>query len=257
MGAGASSQSLVRLDGVALTFAGNSHRKPVEVLRDVGLEVGSGEFVSLIGPSGCGKSTLLTLIAGYLPPTSGRVLFDGRAIDGPGRERMMVFQQPTLFPWLTAAENIAYGLKLRANRSACADLAEKVGHLLELMQLTGFSHHYPVELSGGMQQRLQIARALAVDPQLLLMDEPLGALDALTRRTMQREVLRIWTETRKTILFVTHDIDEAVILSDRIYAMSPRPSTVREVVKVVLPRPRHRDDPEVARLSRHLSSLLE
>src|SRR3984893_13593423 len=185
--------------------------------------------------------------------TSGRVLFDGRAIDGPGRERMMVFQQPALFPWLTAAENIAYGLKLRANRGACADIAEKVNYLLDLVQLTGFSDHYPVELSGGMQQRLQIARALAVDPQLLLMGEPLGALDALTRRTMQREVLRIWVETRKTILFVTHDIDEAVMLSDRIYAMAPRPSTVREVVKIALPRPRHRDDPEVARLSRHLS----
>jgi ABC-type nitrate/sulfonate/bicarbonate transport system ATPase subunit len=257
VGAGASSESLVRLDGITLTFAGNSHRKPVEVLRGVELEVGSGEFVSLIGPSGCGKSTLLTLVAGYLAPTSGRVLFDGRAIDGPGRERMMVFQQPTLFPWLTAAENIAYGLKLRANRGDCADIAAKVDHLLDLVQLTGFSHHYPVELSGGMQQRLQIARALAVDPQLLLMDEPLGALDALTRRTMQREVLRIWAETRKTILFVTHDIDEAVILSDRIYAMAPRPSTVREAVEVTLPRPRHRDDPEIARLSRHLSSLLE
>jgi NitT/TauT family transport system ATP-binding protein len=257
MGASASSESLVRLDGVALTFAGNSHRKPVEVLKGVDLEVGSGEFVSLIGPSGCGKSTLLTLVAGYLAPTSGRALFDGRAIEGPGRERMMVFQQPTLFPWLTAAENVAYGLKLRANRGACADIAAQVDHLLDLVQLTGFSHHYPVELSGGMQQRLQIARALAVDPQLLLMDEPLGALDALTRRTMQREVLRIWAETRKTILFVTHDIDEAVILSDRIYAMTPRPSTIREAVEVALPRPRHRDDPEIARLSRHLSSLLE
>ena len=257
MGAGALSESLVRLDGVALTFAGNAHRKPVEVFRDVGLEVGRGEFVSLIGPSGCGKSTLLSIIAGYLTPTSGRMLFDGGAIAGPGRERMMVFQQPTLFPWLTAAQNIAYGLKLRANRGACADVTAKVDQLLDLVQLTGFSHHYPAELSGGMQQRLQIARALAVDPQLLLMDEPLGALDALTRRTMQREVLRIWAETRKTILFVTHDIDEAVVLSDRIYAMAPRPSTVREVVKVALARPRDRDDPAVVRLSRHLSSLLE
>jgi ABC-type nitrate/sulfonate/bicarbonate transport system ATPase subunit len=256
MRAGGSIESLVRLDGVALTFAGNSHRQPVEVLRGVNLEVESGEFVSLIGPSGCGKSTLLALIAGYLAPTSGRVWFDGKAIAGPGRERMMVFQQPTLFPWLTAAENIAYGLKLRANRGGYADVAAKVDQLLDLVQLTGFSHHYPVELSGGMQQRLQIARALAVDPRLLLMDEPLGALDALTRRTMQREVLRIWSETRKTILFVTHDIDEAVILSDRIYAMAARPSTVREIVTVALPRPRSRDDPEVALLGRHLSSLL-
>jgi NitT/TauT family transport system ATP-binding protein len=257
MGVAATAEGLVRLDCVALTFSGNSHREPVEVLRDVELKVGSGEFVSLLGPSGCGKSTLLTLIAGYLTPTSGRVLFNGKAINGPGRERMMVFQQPTLFPWLTAAENIAYGLKLRANCHVCPDVAARVAHLLDLVQLAGFSRHYPAELSGGMQQRLQIARALAVDPQLLLMDEPLGALDALTRRTMQREVLRIWAETRKTILFVTHDIDEAVLLSDRIYAMAPRPSTVREVVEIALPRPRHRDDPEIARISRHLSSLLE
>src|ERR1700730_16042989 len=136
-------------------------------------------------------------------------------------------------------------------------MRERVDHLLELVQLTQFARHYPSELSGGMRQRLEIARALAVDPQLLLMDEPLGALDALTRRTMQREVLRIWAETRKTILFVTHDIDEAVVLSDRIYAMTPRPSTVREVVEIALPRPRHRDDPAIAKLSRHLSSLLE
>jgi NitT/TauT family transport system ATP-binding protein len=252
-----SSQSVLRLDHAGLTFAGNAQRKPVEVLRDVELEVASGEFLSLIGPSGCGKSTLLALVAGYLAPTSGRVWFDGKPIAGPSRERMMVFQQPTLFPWLTAAENVAYGLRLEANRSACTDVTAKVDQLLDLVQLTGFSHHYPVELSGGMQQRLQIARALAVDPKLLLMDEPLGALDALTRRTMQREVLRIWAETRKTILFVTHDIDEAVIMSDRIYAMAPRPSTVREIVKITLPRPRRRDVPEVARLSRHLASLLE
>jgi NitT/TauT family transport system ATP-binding protein len=250
-------ESLVRLDGVALTFQGSLGRRPVDVLRDVDLAVGTGQFVSLIGPSGCGKSTLLTMIAGYLRPTSGRVQFDGKGIDGPGRERMMVFQQPTLFPWLTAAGNIAYGLKLRANRDACADVAERVEHLLDLVELADFSRHYPAELSGGMQQRLQIARALAVEPQLLLMDEPLGALDALTRRTMQREVLRIWAETRKTILFVTHDIDEAVLLSDRVYAMAPRPSTILEVVEIALPRPRHRDDPEVARISRHLAALLE
>jgi NitT/TauT family transport system ATP-binding protein len=252
-----SSDNLVRLDQVALTFPGNSHRKPVEVLKGVELEVENGEFVSLIGPSGCGKSTLLALVAGYLAPTSGRAWFGGTVIGGPDRGRMMVFQQPTLFPWLTAAANIAYGLKLQANRGSCADLAAKVDQLLDLVQLEEFSHHYPTELSGGMQQRLQIARALAVDPKLLLMDEPLGALDALTRRIMQREVLRIWAETRKTIMFVTHDIDEAVIMSDRIYAMGPRPSSIREIVGVALPRPRHRDDPEVARLSRHLASLLE
>jgi NitT/TauT family transport system ATP-binding protein len=257
MGAVASGKTLVRCERVALTYCGNSHREPVNVLENVGLEVSNGEFVSLIGPSGCGKSTLLTLVAGCLAPTWGRVLFDGKPISGPSRERMMVFQRSTLFPWLTAGENIAYGLKLRANRGACPDVEAKVNNLLELAQLTGFSHHYPSELSGGMQQRLQIARALAVEPRLLLMDEPLGALDALTRRTMQREVLRIWSETRKTILFVTHDIDEAVVLSDRVYAMAPRPGTVREVVEIALPRPRHRDDPEISRISRYLAGLPE
>jgi NitT/TauT family transport system ATP-binding protein len=257
MDAVASERSLVQLYGVTLTFADYSGRKPVEVLGGVEIEVNPGEFVSIIGPSGCGKSTLLALVAGYLAPSSGGVLFAGERIRRPGRERMMVFQQPALFPWLTAAENVAYGLKLQANRAVCASVDERVASLLELVQLTQFARHYPSELSGGMRQRLEIARALAVDPQLLLMDEPLGALDALTRRTMQREVLRIWAETRKTILFVTHDIDEAVVLSDRIYAMTPRPSTVREVVEIALPRPRHRDDPAIARLSRHLSSLLE
>jgi NitT/TauT family transport system ATP-binding protein len=257
MNAAGSGRSLVELDRVALTFSDRSGREPVEVLTGVELRAGSGEFVSIIGPSGCGKSTLLTLVAGYLAASSGRVLFDGKPISGPRRERMMVFQQPALFPWLTAAQNVAYGLKLAANRTVCTSVEDRVAALLELVQLTQFARHYPSELSGGMRQRLEIARALAVDPQLLLMDEPLGALDALTRRTMQREVLRIWAETRKTILFVTHDIDEAVILSDRIYAMTPRPGTVREVVEVALPRPRHRDDPEIARLSRHLSSLLE
>jgi NitT/TauT family transport system ATP-binding protein len=252
-----SERRLVCLERAALTFAGASGREPVGVLKDVNLEVSAGEFVSIVGPSGCGKSTLLALVAGYLAPSSGRMLFDGKPINGPGRERMMVFQQPALFPWRTAAENVAYGLKLRANRGVCACVDQRVAVLLDLVQLTGFARHYPSELSGGMRQRLEIARALAVDPRLLLMDEPLGALDALTRRTMQREVLRIWAETRKTILFVTHDIDEAVLLSDRIYAMAARPSSVREVVEVALPRPRHREDPEFVRLSRHLSSLLE
>jgi NitT/TauT family transport system ATP-binding protein len=257
MDAAQTERRLVRLERVALTFPAAPGRGSVEVLRDVELEVKSGEFVSIIGPSGCGKSTLLTMVAGYLAPSSGRVLFDGQPVRGPARQRMMVFQQPALFPWLTVADNVAYGLKLRANRCTSRDVPTTVTALLSLTQLLEFARHYPSELSGGMRQRLEIARALAVDPQVLLMDEPLGALDALTRRTMQREVLRIWAETKKTILFVTHDIDEAVILSDRIYAMTPRPSRVREVVEVALPRPRHRDDPEIARIGRHLSSLLE
>ncbi len=169
----------------------------------------------------------------------------------------MVFQQPALFPWLTTAENVAYGLKLKANRGNGRNIEETVAEMLRLVQLEGFARHYPSDLSGGMRQRLEIARALAVDPQVLLMDEPLAALDALTRRTMQREVLHISEKTRKTILFVTHDIDEAVVMADRIVVMAQRPTFVREIEDVGLPRPRLREDPEVGKVVRRLSTLLE
>ncbi len=250
-------RELVRFDGVTLTFPSAQGRDPVEVVRRLDLEVRAGEFVAVIGPSGCGKSTLLSLLAGYLTPTSGRVLFRGLPISCPGHERMMVFQQPALFPWLTTAENVAYGLKLKANRGNSRNIEETVAEMLRLVQLEGFARHYPSDLSGGMRQRLEIARALAVDPQVLLMDEPLAALDALTRRTMQREVLHIWEKTRKTILFVTHDIDEAVVMADRIVVMAQRPTFVLEVEDVGLPRPRLREDPEVGKVARRLSTLLE
>jgi NitT/TauT family transport system ATP-binding protein len=250
-------QELVRFDRVMLTFPGGSGRRPVEVIRELDLDIRAGEFVAVIGPSGCGKSTLLSLLAGYLTPSSGRVLFRGKPISGPGRERMMVFQQPALFPWLTTAENVAYGLKLKANRINGRNVKETVAAMLQLVQLDGFARHYPCDLSGGMRQRLEIARALAVDPQVLLMDEPLAALDALTRRTMQREVLHIWEKTRETIIFVTHDIDEAVIMADRIVVMAQRPTFVLEIDEVGLARPRLREDPEVGKLARHLSTLLE
>ncbi len=249
-------RQIVGLDNVTLTFPGRARRAPVEVLRRLDLGVLPGELVAIIGPSGCGKSTLLSLLAGYLAPSSGRVLFQEEPITGPGRERMMVFQQPALFPWLTTEQNIAYGLKLRANRGNGL-VRDSVAAMLRLVGLDGFARHYPSDLSGGMRQRLEIARALAVNPQVLLMDEPLAALDALTRRHMQREVLRIWEETQKTIVFVTHDIDEAVIMADRVVIMARRPSFVLEVAKVDLPRPRLRDDPAVAKLARRLSSLLE
>jgi NitT/TauT family transport system ATP-binding protein len=248
---------LIRFDSVSLGFPTKSGRPAVEVLKDLDLTVAPGEFISIIGPSGCGKSTLLTLLAGYLRPSAGRLLFKGEVVTGPGRERVMVFQQPTLFPWLTAAANVGYGLRLRANRGRVKDVDAEIDAILRLVQLESFARYYPAELSGGMRQRLEIARALAVDPEVLLMDEPLGALDALTRRTMQREVLRIWQETGKTVLFVTHDIDEAVLMADRIFVMAPRPTFIREVTAIPLPRPRRRDDPEVARVARHLADLLE
>ena len=250
-------EDFVRFDRVALTFPGGSGRSPVEVIRKLNLGVRAGEFVAVVGPSGCGKSTLLSLLAGYLTPSAGRVLFRGKSISGPARERMMVFQQPALFPWLTTEENVAYGLKLSANRYNGRNVKETVNAMLQLVQLDGFARHYPSDLSGGMRQRLEIARALAVDPEVLLMDEPLAALDALTRRTMQREVLHIWEKTRKTILFVTHDIDEAVIMADRIVVMAQRPTFVLEIEEVRLGRPRLREDPEVGKIARRLSSLLE
>lgn len=248
---------LVRFDGVGLIFPSASGRPVVEVIRQLDLGVQAGEFVAIIGPSGCGKSTLLSLLAGYLAPSTGRVLFRGKPIAGPGRERMMVFQQPALFPWLTTAENVAYGLKLKANRGTGRNVDETVAALLQLVQLDGFARHYPSDLSGGMRQRLEIARALAVDPQVLLMDEPLAALDALTRRTMQREILDIWQKTHKTILFVTHDIDEAVIMADRIVVMAQRPTFVLEIEEIKLARPRLREDPEIGKVARRLSTLLE
>jgi NitT/TauT family transport system ATP-binding protein len=247
--------SFIRGDGLRKVY--DPEGKAVEALHNVNFRIEKGEFVSILGPSGCGKSTLLSLLAGYLTPSSGRVLFRGSPISGPGRERMMVFQQPALFPWLTTAENVAYGLKLKANRSNGRNVKETVAAMLQLVQLDGFARHYPSDLSGGMRQRLEIARALAVDPQVLLMDEPLAALDALTRRTMQREVLHIWEKTRKTIVFVTHDIDEAVIMADRIVVMAQRPTYVLEIEDVRLPRPRLREDPEVGKVARRLSTLLE
>jgi NitT/TauT family transport system ATP-binding protein len=254
---GGTGEELLRFDRVALTYRSDTGRGDVEVIRELNLALRAGEFVAVIGPSGCGKSTLLSLLAGYLMPSSGQVLFRGKPIAGPGRERMMVFQQPALFPWLTTEQNIAYGLRLKANRSNGRDIGQTVGGLLRLVQLDEFARHYPFELSGGMRQRLEIARALAVDPQVLLMDEPLAALDALTRRRMQREVLRIWETTGKTIIFVTHDIDEAVVMADRVVVMGPRPTCIVEIAKIALARPRRREDPEVGSIVQRLSALLE
>ena len=246
----------IRFDQVSLAFANTLGRGVVQVLDKVDFSIGAGEFVCLIGPSGCGKSTILSLLAGYLQPTSGRILVRDAPAAGPASDRAMVFQSGALFPWFTAADNVAYGLRLAANRNKASCRNTNVNDLLDLVGLKGFDRHYPSELSGGMRQRVEIARALAVDPDILLMDEPLGALDALTRLTMQAELIRIWTETAKTILFVTHDIDEAVIMADRIIVMTNRPSRVKEEIAVELPRPRHRDDPNVGALSRCIANLL-
>jgi len=204
-------------------------------LGGIDLEIKKGEFVSIVGPSGCGKSTFLDLVGGLSKPTGGNIFIDGNPVNGPGLDRGIVFQQYALFPWRTALGNVEFGLESKdVAKNKRAEIAQKY---LSLVGLTGFESRYPYELSGGMKQRVAIARALAYDPDILLMDEPFGALDAQTREIMQRELLRIWEETHKTVLFITHSIDEAVFLSDRIAIMTARPGLIKQVVNVPLSRP--------------------
>jgi NitT/TauT family transport system ATP-binding protein len=208
----------------------------LEVLRDIDVAVEPGEFIALVGPSGCGKTTLLRIVAGLEPASAGDVLLDGRAIRGPGSERGFVFQSDNLLPWRTVLANAIIGPEI-AGRAGAAEQS-RTRALLRLVGLEGFEHYYPRQLSGGMRQRVNLARALAIDPDILLMDEPFSALDAQTREIMQTELMRIWEEGRKTVLFVTHQIDEAVFLSDRVLVLGRRPGRIRETVPVALPRPR-------------------
>ena len=227
----------------------------VTALDNVDLHIEDKEFVCLVGPSGCGKTTLLRIIAGLDFPTSGTVAIDGKPVEGPGPERGMVFQEYSLFPWLRIADNIGFGLTMKGVSKA--EKQERVEKYLDLVNLETFGRAYPHELSGGMRQRVAIARALANDPEVLLMDEPFGALDAQTRNMMQRELLEIWEKTQKTIVFVTHSVDEAVFLADRIIVLSPRPGRIREIIDVDLPRIRDRTDQKFANLRRHVLSLME
>jgi len=199
-------------------------------LEDITLDVRPGEFLALVGPSGCGKSTLLDLLGGLTAPTSGRILLDGRPIEGPARDRGIVFQQYALFPWRTAAQNVEFGLDIAGLKAT--QRREIARHYLDLVGLTAFADRYPHELSGGMKQRVAIARSLAYDPEVLLMDEPFAALDAQTRETLQGELLRIWRATGKTIIFITHGIDEAVVLGQRVAVMTSRPGRIKHVVEI-------------------------
>jgi NitT/TauT family transport system ATP-binding protein len=226
----------------------------VVALRDIELAVAPGEFVCLLGPSGCGKSTLLNAIAGFSLPNSGRLVANGREVVEPGPDRAMVFQEYALFPWMTVSKNIAFGLEIKGESQDVID--KKVAELLKLLHLHEFANSFPKDLSGGMRQRVAIARVLALDSPILLMDEPFGALDALTRRNLQDEVLRIWTEFRKTILFVTHGIEESIYLADRVVVMTYRPGTVKTIVPITLPRPRDTASPEFNALKRQLTGLV-
>ncbi len=242
----------IQIRGVEKTFAVGPQK--IVALQNIELDVRRGEFVCLLGPSGCGKSTLLNAVAGFQPPTRGVVMVDGQAVTVPGPDRGMVFQEYALFPWMTVAENVAFGLQIK--KLPRAEIAARVEALLVKLRLQDFRNRYPKDLSGGMRQRVAIARVLALDSPILLMDEPFGALDALTRRTLQDELLRIWEEVGKTVLFVTHSIEESIYLADRIIVMTYRPGTIKRDVAVDMPRPRDGASTEFNRLKRELSQMV-
>src|SRR5438094_3274248 len=214
-----------------MSFA--TDEKKIDVLTSIDLDVREGEFVCILGPSGCGKSTLLNIVGGFLKPSSGEVVIDGEPVLGPDPRRIFVFQERGVFPWLTVEENIGFGL-FRLSRE---EKSRRIAHYVELVGLEGFERAYPHELSGGMKQRVEVARALAVNPDMLFLDEPFGALDSITRLEMRRELLRIWQAERKTILFVTHDIEESAQLADRVVVMTQRPAHIRRIIDVDMPHP--------------------
>jgi len=227
-------REIIAVRGLAKHYA--TAREPVVALRDIDLAIGEGEFVAIVGPSGCGKSTLLKILAGLLPPTQGEALLRGSPIVGPRRDIGVVFQAPVLFPWRSVRDNVLLPIDVqRLGRDKHLRLATD---LLALVGLTGFEERYPWELSGGMQQRVAIVRALIHDPAMLLMDEPFGALDAMTREQMNVELQRIWLERQKTVLFITHSIAEAVFLADRVLVMTPRPGRIMDDLRITLARPR-------------------
>jgi NitT/TauT family transport system ATP-binding protein len=232
----------LNVDHVSMVFERDGKR--TEVLNNIDLEVGDGEFVCLLGPSGCGKSTLLNGMAGFLSPTSGEIKVDGEVVRKPDPRRIFVFQERGVFPWLTVEGNIGFGL----SKLPRAERAQRVAHYVKMVGLEGFEKTYPQELSGGMKQRVEVARALAVNPDMLLLDEPFGALDSITRLIMRGELLRIWEAERKTIIFVTHDIDEAVQLADRVVVMSARPATIQQIVNIDIAHPRDISSPRYLEL---------
>jgi len=248
-------QGAIDLQDVTLVFGSGSHA--VVALEDLSLHVEPGEFLAILGPSGCGKSSLISTIAGFQPPHAGTLLVDGAAVSSPGSDRGVVFQQPTLFPWKSVRQNVDFGLRLRKvprqkRRAILDEILHKVG-------LTEFINHYPTQLSGGMQQRVGLARVLVNQPRVMLMDEPFGSLDAQTRLQMQELLLEVWNEFGMTILFVTHDIDEAVFLGSRVAMLTRRPGRLKTIIEVDLPRPRKLDvlvSPEFMLLKRNCMALL-
>lgn len=229
--------SKILIRNLGMTFAGKGNGTPLSVLEGVHMEVSEGELVCIVGPSGCGKTTLLNIVAGFLKATGGEVLIDGARVSAPDRRRIFIFQESGVFPWLTVDENIGFGIL----DSSPAERKGRISHYVAMVGLTGFEKAYPAELSGGMKQRVEIARALVANPDVLFMDEPFGALDFFTRLRMRSELVSIWKREKKTILFVTHDVEEALQLADRVVIMTQRPASIRTIVKVNLPRPRDLD----------------
>src|SRR5215510_8214343 len=232
---GAAAQCLVRIAGLQKIYK-TRDGNDIHALKDIDLEIRSGEFISIVGPSGCGKTTLLKILAGILERSAGEVAMQGRSLSGPSRELGVVFQAPVLLPWRTVLQNVMVPVEIQKRNRATFEARAR--QLIAMVGLAGFESKYPAELSGGMQQRVGICRALVHDPSFLLMDEPFGALDAMTRESMNEELQRIWSQSRKTILLVTHSIPEAVYLADRVVVMTPRPGRIVEVIPVELPRPR-------------------
>jgi ABC-type nitrate/sulfonate/bicarbonate transport system ATPase subunit len=248
--AGVATAPKVRVGGLFKSFV--RAKTQLSVLENIQLDVRAGEFVCLLGPSGCGKSTLLNIVGGFETADSGRVEIDGHAVDGPDPRRVFVFQEYGIFPWASVWDNVALGLRTRAK----AEQARVIQHYVDLVGLKGFERSYPSELSGGMRQRVALARALAVAPDIVYMDEPLGALDSLTRLQMRAELLRLWRREKMTILFVTHDVDESLQLADRIVVMTPRPGRIADDIRVDLPHPREISSPNYNRLKSRLYELL-
>lgn len=244
---------LISFRRVSQFFATRSIQ-PTQALGQVSLDIQAGEFVCLIGPSGCGKTTLMHLLAGFVKPTDGEVFFNGQAVKGPGPERGVVFQEYALFPWMTARQNVEFGL--RAQKVPGSERKRRALRALDRVHLSHAADRYPHELSGGMRQRIAVARSLVVEPQVLLMDEPFAAVDAMTRATLQNDLLQLWKETGVSVLFVTHNIDEALFLAQRIVVMAAHPGTVREDITIDLPYPRQRGSLEFAQHYTHIESTL-
>jgi NitT/TauT family transport system ATP-binding protein len=257
----ADQEPFIRASNITAGYDNKRAHKRLIALKDVSLDVRRGEFLAIVGPSGCGKTTFINVIAGFVKPLDGTVTVDGKPVTGPGADRAMVFQDYALLPWRTVHNNIRFAMENRRNRPAKPEQDERIRKAIELVGLTGFERSYPHELSGGMRQRVGIARALVTEPDILLMDEPFGAVDAMTREAMQGEFEKIIAQTRQTVVFITHSIDEAVTLGDRVVVVSSRPGRIKEIVDVDLPRPRMDSDirtsARFAELREHIWSLLK